>query len=195
MPDPRSVYVEELSTLFNGRAVLNPRRCKLKSGRGLRAPIDVGDVVYDYEGQLTRLFNCLKSASEQDEDSVLPEGFEMLTITFGDNTMPITVDTRETHAGPYFSKGVRRIGADAGAFIMCVLVLHIRVFDKLTGPFYIGPLRAPTSHFPPLTSKVPSSSRLATLRLGSPLTARRSNNTWLSTSTNGALFSPPCNWM
>ena len=95
--DPRGVYIDELSSLFYGYPILNPRRASLKFGRGLRPAIAIGDVAYDCDGQLIRLFNCCKSRAQQDEGTVLPEGFEPLRLAVAGG--PITINRTTHHPG------------------------------------------------------------------------------------------------
>ncbi|KZV61587.1 hypothetical protein PENSPDRAFT_291836 [Peniophora sp. CONT] len=116
---PWDVYPNELSILSKGHAVLNPRRDPLRDGSGLRPAIDVGDVVYDLEGRLIRLFNCLRPREQQDADCVFPHDFEVLRIARSNNVfhsepMEIEVKPHFYRPGPFFSKGVKMLKVEAG---------------------------------------------------------------------------------
>lgn len=130
---PRDVYAKELATLIRGHAVLDPRRDRLQDG-GLRQPINVGDVVYDLDGKLIRLFNCLVPAEQQDADCIFPEDFEVLEMTQTRNvarTIPITVKESYCRPGPFYSKGVQRLEVEAGASVAYV-TLSISISVILT---------------------------------------------------------------
>ncbi|VDB91685.1 unnamed protein product [Peniophora sp. CBMAI 1063] len=114
---PCDVYVKELSTLSRGHAVHNPRRDKFQSGRGLRPAVDVGDVAYDLDGMLIRLFNCLLPRNQQDEDCVFPDDFEILELADSRSIhgQPARIIVKENHSrpGPFYSKGVQMVKVEA----------------------------------------------------------------------------------
>ncbi|KZV69590.1 hypothetical protein PENSPDRAFT_735281 [Peniophora sp. CONT] len=125
MPRPSDVYAKELSTLSRGHAVLNPRRARLQSGGGLRPAVNVGDVAYDYNGQIIRLFNCLAAPDEQDDDCVFPDDFEILELPARTGSVarrgsPVTVIESHARTGPFYSKGVRMLKLEAGASVPAV---------------------------------------------------------------------------
>ena len=90
----------------------------LQSGLGARPRIDVGDVVYDLNGQMIRLFNCLRPRDQQDEDCRFPEGFEVLEASPCHSGAleqgGITIIENILHPGPAFSSGVEMLDLEAG---------------------------------------------------------------------------------
>ena len=129
--DPRDVYARELSP-FNGHAVLNPRREWLRSHKGLRPAIDVGDVVYDQRGQLVRLFNCLKKEEDQlkdDPDCVFPDDFQRLVSAESSNAVDVPIRVTEGFTRPqaYASKGVsaKKVELDVSAECVCHHYIYI----------------------------------------------------------------------
>ena len=130
MPRPCDIYTKELASLSRGHAVLNPRRARLQCGSGLRPAIDVGDVAYDYNGQIIRLFNCLSPPDEQDEDCVFPDGFEVLSVASQTRSATarassVTVHESRARPGPYYSKGVRVLKAEAGVSLSYAPCCHV----------------------------------------------------------------------
>ncbi|VDC03300.1 unnamed protein product [Peniophora sp. CBMAI 1063] len=123
MDSQSAFYANHLSP-SHGYAVLNPRRRVSCNGTGLRPEIDVGDVVYSWDGQLIRLFNCLKTESEQqeaDEDCVFPVSFEPLQFTESrdgsQSTSPITVQPAKftRPSGPFTSEGITAVTVEVKA--------------------------------------------------------------------------------
>ncbi|KZV69632.1 hypothetical protein PENSPDRAFT_686259 [Peniophora sp. CONT] len=117
---PWDVYAKELSIFSRGHAVLNPRRSILQDGSGLRPAVDVGNVVYNLEGQLIRLFNCLRPREQQDADCVFPHDFEVLRIARSSEDdescfREINIQAGFYRPGPFISKGVKSLKAEAVA--------------------------------------------------------------------------------
>lgn len=136
---PWDVYAKELSTLSRGHAVHNPRRDKFQSGLGLRPAIDVGDIAYDLDGKLIRLFNCLKPQDQQDEDCVFPDDFEVLQLAQTRNVTqmaPIVVKENHSRPGPLFSKGVQMLKVEAGASVTYVIRCQLKciLLNDVVGP-------------------------------------------------------------